>query len=640
MLNVNNLELSQEIFVNFKPFQHLFFFILLYSFANSIANYHMNRIFIYILISIAMLSCSSKKSSHFQSVMSNADMLMDECQDSALVSLSLLDEISADISSMSKSDRMQYYLLVAKAMNKGYIDFTSDSTMLIVADYYMNHGNDKEKLMSNYLLGCVYRDLRDSPKALPYLYKATEYANDDMESYMMLMRIHNQIAELYMNQALVTQAVKEYDIVYNYSMLAADTIDAILSINRKASAYSLINQVDSAVILKDKAISMFNAIGLKKYAAQISGSCIGLLLNAGMYENAKKNSSFYETHSGYYKNGEVSKGHETYYYGKGRLYLHSNQLDSAKILFEKCGDYIDDPKMKVMTYRGLSLLYDKMHIPDSTAKYAMLAYEANDSAYQIIAAQTMLNLESVYNYGRYQETAKSQSEKLVVFQRWLLGSVLFSILAVLSSLFVSKSIKKRNEKKVSVIRERYETEKKLLQNEMEELNALLEEKAYLLDNKESIFLQKHNEMNLEIEKKEQSIIELLERVKEYERNLKIKDSAKVEEEIQSSQIKKVFVYFANHVTAHPSDTHWNQLTNFVKENLPQLYMVLHNNNVSQKELRMCILIRLKFKPGEIATIMDCRFPEVSLTRSRLLRKIYGIENGKASDFDRRLMLLY
>jgi len=588
-----------------------------------------------------LLSCNNSKTEIYKSVISKADRMMDENQDSAIVSLSMLDEIKTEVPNLPKKDRMRFYLTEAKAMNKAYTDFTSDNKMLEVTDYYMNHGNNKEKLMSNYLLGCVYRDLRDSPKALPFLYKALEYANDDKDSYMMLMRIHNQIAELYMNQALVTQAVKEFDNVYHYSCLAGDTIDAILSINRKASAYSLINQVDSVVILKDKAISMFIAIGLKQYAAQISGSCIGLLLDAGMYEKARKNSFIYEMYSGYYKNGEVSKGHETYYYGKGRLYLHSNQLDSAKIMFEKCRNYIDgDPKMKVMTYRGLSLLYDKMQKPDSAAKYALLAYEANDSAYQITAAKTMLNLKSVYDYGKYQEEAKISVEKIVIFQRWLFGLILIVIVTGILVLYIFRITNKKNKQKISVLHERYETEKKLLQKEMEELNSLLKEKEYLLDNKKNIELKKHNEMNKEIELKEKSIFELQERVNEYEKILIIKDSARLEEEIQSSDIKKDLLYFANHVTEHPSDNQWNQLTIYAKENLPQLYMTLHNNNVSQKEMRICILIRLKFKPGEIATIMDCRFPEVSLIRSRLLKKIYGIENGKASDFDKRLMLLY
>jgi hypothetical protein len=46
-----------------------------------------------------------------------------------------------------------------------------------------------------------------------------------------------------------------------------------------------------------------------------------------------------------------------------------------------------------------------------------------------------------------------------------------------------------------------------------------------------------------------------------------------------------------------------------------------------------------FKPKDIADLVGCRFPEVSLTRSRLLKKIYGID-GKSSDFDKRIMLMY
>jgi hypothetical protein len=46
-----------------------------------------------------------------------------------------------------------------------------------------------------------------------------------------------------------------------------------------------------------------------------------------------------------------------------------------------------------------------------------------------------------------------------------------------------------------------------------------------------------------------------------------------------------------------------------------------------------------FKPKDIAVIVDCRFPEVSQTRRRLLKKIYGID-GRSSDFDKRIMLVF
>ncbi len=120
------------------------------------------------------------------------------------------------------------------------------------------------------------------------------------------------------------------------------------------------------------------------------------------------------------------------------------------------------------------------------------------------------------------------------------------------------------QKKIAMMQERYETEKTLLQREMEDMNVLLEEKQSLLENKDDLLERKKKELDVEIGKREQSIAELQQRVAEYERDMNIKD---------------------------------------------------------------------------IAVLVGCRFPEVSLTRSRLLKKIYEID-GKASDFDKRIMLMY
>ena len=130
--------------------------------------------------------------------------------------------------------------------------------------------------------------------------------------------------------------------------------------------------------------------------------------------------------------------------------------------------------------------------------------------------------------------------------------------------FIYRRKKRAVQKKIAMMQERYETEKTLLQREMEDMNVLLEEKQSLLENKDDLLERKKKELDVEIGKREQSIAELQQRVAEYERDMNIKD---------------------------------------------------------------------------IAVLVGCRFPEVSLTRSRLLKKIYGID-GKASDFDKRIMLMY
>ena len=345
-------------------------------------------------------------------------------------------------------------------------------------------------------------------------------------------------------------------------------------------------------------------------------------LKLGQYDNAKQCMDFYEQQSGIASSEVVAPGYESYYYIKGIYYINVNKTDSAQILFQKCNNNDVDPYIRMLVYGGLSLLYDKKGVADSTAKYALLSYEANESLSQ-----------------KKTEESERKSTEILTLQWWLIAAIIIIILIASSSIFIDRKSRKANERKLRNATERYEREKAQLKNEMEEMNALLEEKVVLLESKDQLFERQRMELDEEIARKEHSISELQSRVSQYEQQLNIKDAAHIEDEIQSSPVRSTFEYYVTHVTEHPTDKQWKELIRFTKKQLPQMFILLNKHNVSDRELRICILARLKFKPGEIATIMDCRFPEVSLTRSRLLKRIYGVE-GKAADFDRQLMLLY
>ena len=66
------------------------------------------------------------------------------------------------------SRQMHEALMQAKAQNENFEPFTTDSTMLRVVDYYDSHGTANEQMLAHYLLGCVYRDLGDAPRALEH----------------------------------------------------------------------------------------------------------------------------------------------------------------------------------------------------------------------------------------------------------------------------------------------------------------------------------------------------------------------------------------------------------------------------------------------------------------------------------------
>jgi len=70
--------------------------------------------------------------------------------------------------------------LHAKAQNKAYVPFTSDTMMNATVDYYDRNGTANEQMETHYLLGCVYRDLSDAPKALSAYHDAVEFRSYKM----------------------------------------------------------------------------------------------------------------------------------------------------------------------------------------------------------------------------------------------------------------------------------------------------------------------------------------------------------------------------------------------------------------------------------------------------------------------------
>ena len=597
----------------------------------------MKKVIVYLTVLLIVIGCS--QTTEIDIAMEQAERIMETRQGDANKSLTVLDSLKAQISGMTEAQRMRFHLLQAKAMNKAYVDFTSDSIMLKVVDYYDRHGSGYEKMTANYLLGCVYRDLGDAPTAMKYLERATKSDGKDIPTYKTLAHVHGQMAYLLEEQSLAESALRELDVAYKYSILAGDTIDALTILSVKAPVYSLVNKMDSSEIVIDSCINMFKRMGCQQYAAQMCAYNIRYLLQKGEIGKAHERIKIYETESGYFHNGEIESGKEVYYYYKGLYYLGVNHTDSARTMFQKCLNYIADPNIKVSAYHGLSLLYDKIGPADSTAKYALLAYNANDSAYDKSVSEALIRQQALYNYSKYQETALRSAERAATLGWWLFASLAVLVAVVCFTLFIYKKKKRAAGRRIAMMQERYETEKTLLQREMEEMNALLEERQSLLETKEDLLERREAELNIEIGKREQSIAELQERVAGYEREMHIKDIAVLEDEIQKAPLKDDFSYYLKNVMEQPSSKDWDKLIRFAKSSFPKLYVMLRNYNVNERELRICILTRLMFKPKDIAVLVGCRFPEVSLTRSRLLKKIYGID-GKASDFDKRIMLMY
>ena len=153
---------------------------------------------IYIIITALVSTTSCHRSEHTEQQLLMMDTLSDENPDTVLTMLDCMD-----FNTMSKSERMHAELLRGKAMNKAYVNFTTDSVMLEVVDWYERHGNANQKMLAYYILGCAYRDLEDALSALKYLNQAVDAVDESDEDCDLntLMSVYSQMGRLYQRVA-------------------------------------------------------------------------------------------------------------------------------------------------------------------------------------------------------------------------------------------------------------------------------------------------------------------------------------------------------------------------------------------------------------------------------------------------------
>ena len=118
---------------------------------------HYLSLFIFAFI---LFSCTDQ---HADSIITKAEQLLNTKPDSTIV---VLDDIRENKEDWPRSQQMRYELVYAQAQNKAYVNFTTDSIVLSLVDYYGRPGNANEQMMANYMAGCAYRDLEDALSAL------------------------------------------------------------------------------------------------------------------------------------------------------------------------------------------------------------------------------------------------------------------------------------------------------------------------------------------------------------------------------------------------------------------------------------------------------------------------------------------
>ncbi len=164
---------------------------------------------------------------------------------------------------------MRWELLRAKAMNKAYVPFTTDSVMLQVASYYEG-GDPNDAMLAHYLLGCVYRDLGEAPRAIDSYQKAIGHADTTKKKcdYYTLASSYAQMGMLFHQQFLLSYEAEAHRQAVHFNLLAKDTLNALYQMKMIAGDYILQNKPDSAELVLLDVIANYERSGFHIQALQ------------------------------------------------------------------------------------------------------------------------------------------------------------------------------------------------------------------------------------------------------------------------------------------------------------------------------------------------------------------------------------
>ena len=566
-----------------------------------------------------LLSCTGNKA--YDQQLSKADSIMDIADDSAQIAIKMLDALKPEWSKFTKAQRMRYDLLYHKAMNKAYIDFTSDSTMLAVVDYYEHHGTANDKMLAYYILGCVYRDMHEAPMALEYYNKATEQADTAAQDcdYATLCRVYSQMGVLFSQQYLPYQELFSFEKATHYAYKAHDTLNAIRYYYNKTDAYTYLDNEDSAIIVNTRAAELFRKHGYDRDADIAFGCNYVYYLKRNNIDKAKKAFEAYNRVN-FAGNQNYEDSYAFLLYEKGLFFLQTNQLDSAYCKLNESLKLSKSFNNKAITTKTLAQYYLKRNNPILATKYALKSTEYNDSDLVRVRKTQLHQLQAMYDYSRNKRLAmvaeqKSEKRIMVIYVVILCSIILFCL-----SIFIYKLQMNKKNHRISLIQQLYNDSLLKLQSNQRELQRVKD----------------LNELEV-IQQKEEVIMNLKNTIKDIREKFSGSLLTDTDIILQNSAIFRKIQFITLHPKEKLSNEDWIELSDLIEQLIPSFPQML-KNRLTEKEYHICLLIRLHISPSSISNLVGLSNSGVSLSRKRMLEKVCG-KDGTPKDFDKFILSL-
>lgn len=278
------------------------------------------------LLALLLFSSCRRQSDDIDSFLHNAESLMNEHPEDALSIIRHIDRRKI----YSSASEARYALLYSQALDKNYVDVTSDSLTAVAVNYYDRHGTKHERAMAHYYQGRVFSNAGNFDAAIRS-YSLAEDAASGTDDYYLLGLINNAVGNLYYKQYDLDEALKRDQRAATYFHLSQSPYNEALAYIGIGVICSLKGDNLQMTEEYDKAIEIYKTIGATDRIIPLyEDLVVKTRLDAkGDIASIKRDlRAYYAT----YNQGKIPLQS----YGLWQdIYLKASQLDSAEMFGKK-----------------------------------------------------------------------------------------------------------------------------------------------------------------------------------------------------------------------------------------------------------------------------------------------------------------
>ena len=588
-----------------------------------------------------LTGCSGKRAGeHPLAELVRAESVMFDHPDSAL---HILESMPMPSAHKDKENHALWCLLTSQAQVKLIMKIPSDSLVRMAYDYYKPTDNARRKAMSALYMGDINYDLGNIEEAMQY-YLEGKTEVEKTEDYKTGYLIMSSLADLYLFRDLADYALDACTKAYDYAVKDSNKRYQMASLKFLARCHCIADELPKAIEIYQKCSEIALEFGSTGYYYQIQSELALVYTNSGEAQ----------------KSQDLVKSFPKKFYPlllAGTNYFRLNQYDSAYYYLNKALN-TDNVYTKKETYRNLYRLGDIPQYRKYLKTYCDSLLFYTDSVMSLDKGKEIISYKEKYDHQKLiTEQQRLKLEKAEAQRMLFIITIcLIVVIAVVAYLYQKRLVRKettirlQSEQLQAYLLQLHENESRLQQNR-HYLDELKEQLPRHDSDAEERHAQQEQMARLESENSrlQETISDLQHRISDYASRLR--DARKDVEQLrslseESLKLKENERRLTDYVIdSHKlvsglqkksrvlSDSEWEELTqlcttawgDFISRLLaccPQL---------TEQELRLCLLIRLRFNNTQLASIFAVSPASISQKKFRLKKHL--LESGRVSFTD-------